>query len=213
MTEQNVIRVMIADDHTMLRKGLTSFLETFDDFELVGQAANGVEAVRLCGEIQPDVLLMDLIMPEMDGVAATRAILEAQPNIQIIALTSFAEEELVHRALEAGASGYILKNVSREELAQTIRDAHAGKPTLAPEATRALLEKLTQPAAPNFNLTDSELEILALLIAGLNNRQIAEQLVVSRETVKTHVSSILSKLGVASRAEAVGLAVRHNLIK
>jgi len=217
MTRNNSkpIRVMLVDDHAVVRSGLSAFLLAFDDLELVGEANNGVEAVKLCQEIEPDVLLMDLVMPQMDRAEATQAIRETCPNVQVIALTSFKEDKLVHGALEAGAIGYLLKNVSADELANAIRAAHAGRPTLAPEATEALIHTTTQTSAPELghDLTPREKEVLSLMIKGLNNSDIADRLVVSRSTVRFHVSNVLSKLHVASRTEAVAVALQQKLVR
>jgi NarL family two-component system response regulator LiaR len=206
------IRVMLVDDHTMVRKGLATFLKVFDDLKLVGEAENGVAAVKLCAEVLPDVILMDMVMPDMDGATATRMICQKHPQVQVIALTSFKEGELVKNALEAGAIGYLLKDVSADELVRAIRAAHAGRATLSPEAAQSLVETANQPPMPGLDLTDREREVLALLIEGLNNTQIAGRLTVSPSTIKSHVSNILSKLGVASRTEAVTLALRHKIL-
>ncbi len=206
------IRVMLVDDHTMVRRGLATFLKIFDDLQLVGEAASGDAAIRLCAEVLPDVILMDMVMPDMDGAAATRLIRQQFPQVQVIALTSFKEGDLVKNALEAGAIGYLLKDVSADELAQAIRAAHAGRATLSPEAAQALVETANQPPAPGLDLTERELEVLALMVEGLNNTQIAGRLAVSSSTIKSHVSNILSKLGVASRTEAVTLALRNHIL-
>ena len=206
------IRVMLVDDHTMVRRGLGTFLKAFDDLELAGEAESGAAAIRLCGEILPDVILMDMVMPDMNGAAATRAIRQQFPQVQVIALTSFKEGDLVKNALEAGAIGYLLKDVSADELVQAIRAAYAGRATLSPEAAQALVETANRPPAPGLDLTERELEVLALMVEGLNNTQIAGRLTVSSSTIKSHVSSILSKLGVASRTEAVTLALRKRII-
>jgi NarL family two-component system response regulator LiaR len=212
MSENDPIRIMIVDDHAVVRSGLAAFLLAFDDLELVAEAGSGQEAVKHCRQQAIDVVLMDLVMPEMDGAAATRAIREQCPQIQVIALTSFREEDLVQNALKAGAISYLLKNVSADELAKAIRAAHAGRPTLAPEATEALIKAATRPPDPEYDLTPRELEVLALMVQGLTNPEIADELVVSRSTVKFHVSSILSKLAVGSRTEAVAVAVQQDLV-
>jgi len=185
---------------------------TKPDLELVGEASNGQEALQLCDQVQPDVILMDLVMPEMDGATATQAIRERCPEVQVIALTSYKDEALVQQALEAGAIGYLLKDVSADKLAAAIRSAHKGKPTLAPEAAQALIRTATGGPAPGHDLTGRELEVLQLMVAGQTNLEIAEKLVVSRSTVKYHVSNILSKLGAASRTEAVAVALQNNLV-
>ena len=206
------IRVMLVDDHPMVRRGLATFLKAFDDLQLVGEAESGEAAIQLCSEIMPDVILMDMVMPVMDGAAATRTIRQQFPQVQVIALTSFKEGELIKNALEAGAIGYLLKDVSADELAQAIRAAHTGRATLSPEAAQALVETANQPPSPGLDLTEREREVLALMIEGLNNTQIAGRLTVSPSTIKSHVSNILSKLGVASRTEAVTLALRNHII-
>ena len=213
MENANPIRVMLVDDHTVVRSGLSAFLLAYDDMILVGEAASGEDAVRFCEQLQPDVILMDLVMPDMDGATATRLIRAKHPAIQVVALTSFKEQELVQAALQAGAIGYLLKNVSAEELAAAIRMANIGQPTLAAEAAQVLIQASRQAASPRIELTEREQEVLALLVEGLSNLQIAERLVVSRSTVKFHVSSILSKLGVSSRTEAVALALKNHLVK
>jgi NarL family two-component system response regulator LiaR len=206
------IRVMLVDDHAMVRKGLVTFLKIFDDLQLVGEAESGAAALKLCAEVSPDVILMDMVMPDMNGAAATRAIRQQFPQVQVIALTSFKEGDLVKNALEAGAIGYLLKDISADELVRAIRAAHGGRATLATEAAQALVESANRPSAPGLDLTEREREVLALMIEGLNNTQIAGKLSVSPSTVKSHVSNILSKLGVASRTEAVTLALRSRLI-
>ena len=207
------IRVLIVDDHAMVRKGLLAILKNHPELELVGEARDGREAIECCGQLKPDVILMDLVMPELGGVAATRAIHQRWPNMRVIALTSFQEKELVQDALQAGAIGYLLKNVSGDELAEAIRQAHGGRPTLAPEAVQALVQPASEATTLGADLTRREQEVLSLLVKGMSNPEIAERLIISRATVKVHVSSILSKLGVANRAEAISLALRDKLVR
>lgn len=213
MTQSQLIRVMLVDDHTMVRRGLATFLKVYDDLELVGEAADGESAVQLCGRILPDVILMDMVMPDMDGVTATGIIHQQFPTVQVIALTSFKEENLVQDALQAGAIGYLLKDISAKKLAQAIRDAHAGRSTLSPEAAQALIQATTQLPSLGHDLTEREQTVLVWMVTGLNNSEIAEKLGVSPSTIKSHVSHILSKLDVTSRTEAVALAVRYHLVE
>ena len=209
-----MIRVMIVDDQPVVRSGLSTFLLAFDDLEYVGEAGDGAEAVERCLELHPDVILMDLVMPDVDGAEATRRIKEACPHIQVIALTSYREDDLVQGALRAGALSYLLKNVSADELANAIRAAFAGRSTLAPEAAEVLIKATTTPAEPRQEgLTSRELEILQMMVSGESNPEIAERLVVSRSTVKFHVSNVLMKLGATTRTEAVAIALQKGLVK
>ncbi len=208
----DVIRVVIADDHTMVRNGLAMFLNSCPDIQLVGEAANGHEAVEQVEALQPDVVLMDLVMPEMDGVAATRAILRSAPHIRVIALTSFKDDELIYAAVKAGIVGYLLKDCTAEDLAKAIRDAHAGKTSITQAVMQAVLRVAENPGARQYHLSERERDVLRLVVRGLSNRQIAHELTLGESTVKFHVSNILSKLSVATRAEAVALAVQHKLV-
>ena len=205
------IRVMLVDDHTMVRRGLATFLKVYDDLQLAGEAESGEAAIQLSAEVLPDVILMDMSLPLMDGATATRAIRQQFPQIQVIALTSFKEGKIIKKALEAGAIGYLLKDVSADDLVRAIRAAHAGRATLSPEAAQSLVETANLPPTPGLDLTEREREVLTLMIEGLNNTQIAGKLTVSPSTIKSHVSNILSKLGVASRTEAVTLALRNEI--
>jgi len=198
----NKIRIMLVDDHAVVRSGLGAFLSVNPDLELVGEAENGEQAVVRANILKPDVILMDLMMPVMDGVAATQAIKKQNPQIQIVALTSFQEDELVQNALKAGAVGYLMKNVTARELAAAIKAAKDGKMTLSPEAAQALV-RANQQAEETETLTDREREVLKLMVEGLNNAEIAERLVISLSTVKYHISNILMKLGVDNRVSAV----------
>jgi NarL family two-component system response regulator LiaR len=213
MTVMTPIRVLLVDDHAMVRRGLATFLRVYDDLQLVGEAADGETAIQLCASLLPDVVLMDLVMPEMDGVITTRAIRQNFPTVQVIVLTSFKEEELVQNALQAGAIGYLLKDVSAETLAGAIREAHAGRSTFSPQAAQALIHAATRPPTPGNDLTEREHDVLILMVEGLNNTEIAVQLGVSPSTIKSHVSHILAKLNVDGRTEAVALAVRHGLVR
>jgi two-component system, NarL family, response regulator LiaR len=205
------IRILLVDDHAVVRSGLNKFLLVNKDLELVAEASDGAEAVQLAGLHKPDVILMDLMMPGMDGVSATRAIKENQPYIQIVALTSFQEDELVQNAIKAGAIGYLMKNVSVRELETAIRSAKAGKMVLSPEAAQSLV-RVSQQAAETETLTSREQEILKLMVEGLNNAEIAERIVVSLSTVKYHISNILMKLGVENRVAAVTMAIQKKLV-
>jgi NarL family two-component system response regulator LiaR len=211
MTNINCIRVMLVDDHPVVRSGLGAFLSTIPDLELVGEAENGNEAVVRCGLLKPDVILMDLIMHGTDGVTATRLIHEKYPHVRVIALTSFQEDSLVQGALEAGAIGYLMKNTSAHELATAIRSAYQGRMTLAPEAAEALVHAHTH-ARETDELTEREREVLRLMVDGLNNAQIAARLVVSLSTVKFHIGNILMKLRVENRVAAVTLAMHNKLV-
>jgi len=210
MNEQK-IRIMLVDDHSVVRSGLGAFLSVNPDLELVGEAENGEQAVVRAGILKPDVILMDLMMPVMDGVAATLAIKKQNPAIQIIALTSFQEDELVQNALKAGAVGYLMKNVTARELAAAIKAAKDGKMILSPEAAQALV-RASQQAHESDSLTEREHEVLKLMVEGLNNAEIAERLVVSLSTVKYHISNILMKLGVDNRVAAVTTAIQKRLV-
>jgi NarL family two-component system response regulator LiaR len=207
------IRVMIVDDHPLVRSGLESILQLFDDIELVGQAEDGTEAVKLCRQIMPDVVLMDLVMPGLQGPEATQEILRHCPGTRVLALTSFSDETLVQSTLRAGAIGYLMKNVTGDQLAAAIREAHTGRATLAPEAAEVLMRAVSaERDTAGQDLTKRERQVLALMVEGLANNEIAERLVISLSTVKTHVSSIISKLGVSGRTEAATYAVRHRLV-
>lgn len=212
MTEPNRIRVMIVDDHAVVRSGIEYSLLAVDDIELVGAVDSGEKALRLCEEVQPDVVLMDMLMPGMSGAAATRAIREHCPQARVIVLTSFQEGNLVQEALQAGAMSYLLKDVGMDELAAAIRAAHAGRAVLAPEAAKALAEATVQPSEPGYDLTEREQEVLSLIVAGKSNAEIAEMLGISLSTSRFHVSTILSKLSAANRAEAAALAVKHGIV-
>ena len=213
MSEARTIRVLIVDDHEIIRTGITYSLSAYHDLELVGEANSGQEALRLCSETQPDVVLMDMLMPGMDGVQTTEAIRKEHPQVQVLALTSFYDRDRVQQAMQPGAAGYLVKGVSASQHAEAIRVAHAGQTVLSPEATQVLIRPDDQRAALGHDLTQREQEVLSLLAKGLSNAEIAQQLTITTSTTKHHVSAILSKLGVASRAGAVILAMEQGLIR
>jgi NarL family two-component system response regulator LiaR len=206
------IRIMIADDHLLVRDGLNLLVSTFDDLEVVAVADDGEQAVRLCAEAHPDVILMDIVMPNMDGPTATARIREDWPDVQVLALTSFVEEDLVQRAFEAGAIGYLLKKASADELEDAIRAAYQGRSTIDSDAMQLLVQSARRPPPLGHDLTEREQEVLALLARGLTNKEIAEELILSPATVRVYVSHILSKLGASNRTEAARLALDNNLV-
>jgi NarL family two-component system response regulator LiaR len=212
MSQLNPIRILIVDDHAMVRSGLRMFLMAFDDLELAGEATNGVEAVNLAEKLTPDVILMDLIMPSMDGLQATHQIHAKYPIIKIIALTSFIEPQLIHDAIEAGVSGYLFKNTTANELANAIRSVYAGNTIFSPEATQALMDQPTSLESTFYDLTAREKEVLALISSGKSNAEISLLLTLSLSTVKFHVSNILSKLNAHSRGEAASIAIKNHLV-
>ena len=211
MNQAKPIKVLIVDDHPVVRAGLTAMLYPFDDLEVVGEASSGPETLAKCRETLPNVILMDLLMPDMDGLETTIAVLDQYPTVKIVVLTSFPDEGLVQRALDAGATGYLLKNAPIDTLADAIRSAYAGQPTLAPEATQALIQARTHIQQPGHDLSGRERQVLALIVEGLSNTEIAQQLSISPATARNHVSACLSKLGAANRAQAAALAVEHQI--
>lgn len=204
------IRVLIVDDHSVVRQGLRMFLSLDPELEVVGEAADGVEAVAEAHELLPDVVLMDLLMPEMDGVAATQAIRTELQEVEVIALTSVLEDALVFSAMRAGAVGYLLKDTEADELCHAIKAAAAGQVQLSPSVAARLMREVPAPDSPE-KLTERETDVLRLVAMGLSNKEIAYQLGIGEKTVKTHVSNILSKLGVLSRTQAALYAVRVGL--
>jgi two-component system, NarL family, response regulator LiaR len=208
---QMTIRILLVDDHTVVRKGLRTFLSYDPELEVVGEAADGAEALRLARELTPDVVLMDLLMPVMDGIAATAAIRRALPETEVLALTSVLEDASVVGAVRAGAIGYLLKDTQAEALCQAIKAAAAGQVQLTPKAAARLLQAISAPESPEA-LTERETEVLQLLAQGYSNKQIARSLHNTEKTIKTHVSRILSKLGVQSRTQATLYAIRTGLV-
>jgi NarL family two-component system response regulator LiaR len=215
------IRIIVADDHSMVRSGLRLFLIAFNDMELVGEAANGLEALRVCEQVHPDIVLMDLIMPGMDGIHAARELVTRDPRVRVIGLTSFIEPDLIREALQSGMTGLLSKDVTASELVQAIHDVRAGKPAFSPQIA-ALLETFPapgpsalqgEPAGSDYGLTGREREVLALLAGGASNAEIAQKLVISVSTAKYHVSSIFNKLHVSNRAEAAARAMQQHLVE
>jgi DNA-binding NarL/FixJ family response regulator len=212
--ENSRIRVLLVDDHAVVRRGLRGFLDLLDDFEVVGEADNGRAGVSAAGELKPDVVLMDLLMPEMGGLEAIAAIKAANPEVEVVAVTSFIEEEKVTAALEAGAAGYLLKDAEADEVARAIRAAFNGEVTLDPAVSRLLAQRMRarKTEAPIEPLTARENEVLAKLAKGASNKEIAYELGITERTARTHVSNILGKLGLASRTQAALYAVEHKLV-
>lgn len=214
MSKKNKIKVMIADDHPLVRHGIKTVFEAYDDILLVAEAENGKEAIEMCEKYRPDIILMDIMMPVIDGVEATSQLIKRFPDIKVIALTSFNDKDLIKKSLKAGAVGFILKNITGAKLVKTIKNAYKGELTLSSQATKILLSELREPSSEGtIKLTEREIEILALIVEGLSNKEIAKRLFISNSTVQFHVSNILSKLGVSKRTEAVYLALKQKLVK
>ncbi len=205
------IRILVADDHGVVRQGLRMYLALDPELEVVGEAANGAEALRLAHELEPDVVLMDLLMPGMDGIAATEAIRRELPQVEVIALTSVLEDSAIYAAMRAGAIGYLLKDTQADELCQAIKAAAAGQVQMSPPVAARLLREVPSPQNPE-PLTERETEVLRQLALGKSNKEIAAELVIAEKTARTHVSNILAKLAVASRTQAVLHAVRSGLV-
>ncbi len=208
-----LISVLIADDHPVVRHGLRLLLELQEDLDFVGEAADGAEAVALAERLLPDVVLMDLVMPELDGIEATRRIRAVSPSTQVIVLTSFAEDEKVFPAIKAGAAGYLLKEAQPQELLDAVRRVHRGEGLLHPSVAAKVMRELAERVEEEPALTERELEVLRLLARGLSNKLIAQELVISEKTVKTHVSTVLVKLHLSDRTQAALYAVRRKLVE
>lgn len=204
---------MIVDDHAMVRSGIRAFLKADEGLQLVAEAGNGLDAIKFCLSEKPDVLLMDIRLPGIDGIETTRRILEASPQTKVIALTNILDPQDVTQMLQAGAAGFLSKNVSAEELALAIRDAYAGRAPLSQEAAEVMIRLVRRQPGPGNDLTERELEVLALIVEGASNAQIAERLSISLATAKFHVGGILAKLGAANRAEAVTIAWENRLVR
>lgn len=213
MTTDTTITILVVDDHLIVREGLISVLRTFPEFEIIGDASSGKMAIALCEKLYPDVVLMDLKMPQMSGVEATRVIRERFPHTQVLVLTSFIDDELIQAALEAGAIGYLLKDASIHEIANAVRSVAQKQTVLAPEVMERLMHtRMTVDKEEAYSLKSRELEVLRLMVEGLTNIEIAERIMLSKATVKYYISSIFEKLGVSTRTEAVVLAMQHHLV-
>lgn len=213
MSEKKIIKVVVADDHPLVRHGIKTVFEAYNDINLVAEAENGKEAIEMVEKYGPDIVLMDLVMPVLDGVEATVQLLNRHPNLKIIVLTSFNDMDLIKKSLKAGAISYILKNISGALLVKTIRDIYKGKFILSPQVTKILLSEVRDSPDENFKLTVREKEILALVVEGLSNKEISKRLFLSNSTVQFHVSNVLSKLRVSKRTEAVYVALKQKLVK
>jgi two-component system, NarL family, response regulator LiaR len=212
--EVEKISLVIVDDHAIVRQGLRTYLELQPDIEVVGEASDGREALEVVRDTLPDIVLMDLVMPNVDGVEATRTITLLSPSSRVIVLTSFSEDEKVFASIKAGAQGYLMKDVLPQELVRAIRTVHRGEAQLDPEIARKLMQEFTnpQPATPKHDLTERELEVLRLIAQGKSNKDISEDLVLSEKTVKTHVSNILQKLHLTDRTQAAVYALRQKIV-
>jgi len=205
--------VLLVDDHAVVRQGLRAFLQLQPDIEVVGEAASGPAALEVAASHQPDVILMDLVMPGGDGVSAIAALTRANPRARVLALSSFAKNDQMMEAMQAGAAGYLLKDVEPNDLAAAIRQVHGGQPSLDPEVAASLMRRVAEPPAPpSEQLTPRELDVLRLVVEGFANKEIAHRLGITEKTVKTHVSSVLQKLGVPDRTSAAVLALRRRLV-
>ncbi len=213
-TEPDKISIIIVDDHAIVRQGLHTYLDLQPDMRVVGEAADGKQAIQLVRDLLPDIVLMDLVMPQMDGVEATRAVTSASPSTRVIVLTSFSEDEQVFASIKAGAQGYLMKDVLPQELVRAIRTVYRGEAQLDPEIARKLMHEFSnpQPTRPKHDLTERELEVLRLISLGKSNKEISEELVLSEKTVKTHVSNILQKLHLSDRTQAAVYALRQKIV-